>query len=311
VRSLQGGLAAGGLEVIGRREMEQRLNRARGLVGCETSPCLKRVAELLAVENLFLAWVEVFGSSSVLRVEGYGKNGQRHHRVEERCDVCTVAELCDKASQLGLRLAQATAKRISSERDRVREGQAHPTGPGAQASAEPLPQAGGSASGTTASSQGRAQDAATPGAKTSPASSPEMAEETPSLNENQAQEAHARQGMTAKSPSESQGPLPAPRRISPLDRLRGVALWKWGAVGASLVALSIGASLVAIDGDGTCTPKAPGAACARLYNTAAGGWTLTTLGLVGLVGSGISLSFDFAPEMRHRARAFLAYVGRF
>jgi hypothetical protein len=105
--SLSGGLAAAGLAVVPRQEVGTKLAAAPGLVGCETSTCLKRVAEILGVRRIIRAQLEIFGSSYVYRLEWLGADGRLRNRAEGRCDVCTVAELNEQVSQLAVRLARA------------------------------------------------------------------------------------------------------------------------------------------------------------------------------------------------------------
>jgi hypothetical protein len=112
-RSLAGGLAAAGLAVVSRAEIERRLAVAPGLVGCETSPCLKRVAQLLGVDRLVRAHVEVFGASYVFRVEDLGPDGTIRISLEGRCDVCTVVEINEQLSQAALRLVRTAVRPLA------------------------------------------------------------------------------------------------------------------------------------------------------------------------------------------------------
>jgi hypothetical protein len=231
--SLAGGLAAAGLAVVPRQEIGPRLAAAPGLVGCETSPCLKRVADLLGVRRIIRAQVEIFGSSYVYRLEYLGPDGKLRNRAEGRCDVCTVAEVNEQVSQLAVRLARA------------KEVAPPPPPP------PPAPTGG-------------ERPAATPSAP--PHASPV-------------------------------GPPPShdrPRRLAPV--------WKWAALGTSVVAIIVGASLAAVDGNGSCSPAVSGGTCPRVYDTGAAGWTLTAVGLAGLVGTGAWFWLD-RPAASRRAAA--------
>ena len=232
--SLAGGLAAAGLAVVPRKEIGPGLAAAPGLVGCETSTCLKRVADLLGVRRIIRAHVEIFGSSYVYRLDHVGPDGQVRQRAEGRCDVCTVAEVNEQVSQLAVRLVQSK--------------DAPPPEP---------PPAPDRASGERA--------AAIPAATPAPSA-----------------------------------PRPAPgddhrRRLAPF--------WKWTALGASVVAVVVGASLAALDGHGSCAPAVAGGACPRLYDTGAAGWTLTAVGLAGLVGTGVWFWLDRPSADGRRATA--------
>jgi hypothetical protein len=85
-----------------------------------------------------------------------------------------------------------------------------------------------------------------------------------------------------------------PRRLSPA--------WKWVALGGSLVAVVVGASLAGLDGHGSCS-RGDGGTCPRLYSTGAVGWTFTAVGLAGLVGTGAWFWLDRAPADGRRAAA--------
>jgi hypothetical protein len=90
-----------------------------------------------------------------------------------------------------------------------------------------------------------------------------------------------------------------------LQRGRSWPLWP-GIVagGAGLTALAIGIPLVAIDGNGTnCRgePRSDYRNCEDLYDTAAGGWVLTTMGLAGLTASGVLFYLHFTSKPDERA----------
>jgi hypothetical protein len=80
-------------------------------------------------------------------------------------------------------------------------------------------------------------------------------------------------------------------------------VWKWAALGGSLVALVVGASLAGIDGHGSCSPAVPGGTCPRLYSTGAAGWTLTAIGIAGLAGTGAWFWLDRPAAGGRRANA--------
>jgi hypothetical protein len=110
-RSIAGGMAAAGLAVVPRAEIERRLASTPGLVGCETSPCLGRVAELLQVSRIVRGRVEVFGSSYVFRLEQLAADAGALGSIDGRCDVCTIAEINEQLSRAAVRLARSVAPR--------------------------------------------------------------------------------------------------------------------------------------------------------------------------------------------------------
>ena len=66
-----------------------------------------------------------------------------------------------------------------------------------------------------------------------------------------------------------------------------------------VVGIAVGAPLIAIDGKGTnCVgdDKPNYANCADLYNTATGGWVLTSMGLAALAGSGVMFYLHFSSK---------------
>jgi hypothetical protein len=107
-------------------------------------------------------------------------------------------------------------------------------------------------------------------------------------------------------PVVDQPPGPAPKkRVWPL----------WPAILAAslgVVGIAVGAPLVAIDGSGTnCRgePREDLRNCQDLYATAAGGWTLTGMGLGSLAASGVLFYLHFSSKPREQPRA--ATVDRF
>ena len=63
-----------------------------------------------------------------------------------------------------------------------------------------------------------------------------------------------------------------------------------------VVGIAVGAPLVAIDGNPTCSSPDPRHSCANVYNTVGGGATMLTLGIAGVAASAVLFYFD------HRAR---------
>ncbi|HEY2746617.1 MAG TPA: hypothetical protein VGL86_18430 [Polyangia bacterium] len=63
-----------------------------------------------------------------------------------------------------------------------------------------------------------------------------------------------------------------------------------------VVGIAVGAPLVAIDGNPTCSSPNPRTSCPNVYNTVGGGATMLTLGIAGVAASAVLFYFD------HRAR---------
>jgi hypothetical protein len=87
---------------------------------------------------------------------------------------------------------------------------------------------------------------------------------------------------------------------------RGLAI---GSLALGVVGIAVGAPLVAIDGQPTCTPPAgqdPRKYCKDVYNTVGGGATLLTVGILGLAGSGVLFYFDY--RSRHQRPTTVSIV---
>jgi hypothetical protein len=98
--SLTGGLAAAGFEVVGDEEQTQRLRGVPGLAGCETAACLKRLGEVLGVKNALKGQIEMIGTSRYLTSLSLieTETGREIARVDDTCEVCTLAEANDAVS---------------------------------------------------------------------------------------------------------------------------------------------------------------------------------------------------------------------
>jgi hypothetical protein len=246
--------------------VEQQLTVARGLADCETSPCLRRAAELLRLKRLVLVQIEVFGSSYVFRLHQIGADGGSRISVQGRCDVCTLAEVNDQISQAALRLARTRPSPSEA---------AVPAGPAA-ATAGPYA-------------------ASTPPA--SPAS-PEPSAPAPRLREE-------------RTSAPRLASAPAPSVMSRSESPPSLRLWKWSSLGVAVALVTVGVVLIAVDGQGACTPDATGA-CPRVYDTATSGWVLTTTGIAALGAAGALFWFDRPAVPRGTGHAALVgWRGRF
>jgi hypothetical protein len=80
---------------------------------------------------------------------------------------------------------------------------------------------------------------------------------------------------------------------------RGLAI---GSLALGVVGIAIGAPLIAIDGQPTCSAPAgmdPKKFCKNVYNTAGGGGTMLAVGIVGLAGAGVLFYFDYRSRHQH------------
>jgi hypothetical protein len=91
------GLVREGIDVIDSTDVTKQLATARELEGCETSPCLKRLGELLAVRYLIRVKIGLAGNSYRMTVRLFSTEGAAPAALplaalSRACDVCTVNE---------------------------------------------------------------------------------------------------------------------------------------------------------------------------------------------------------------------------
>jgi hypothetical protein len=107
------GLVRGGIDLIDPSDVKKRLAVAPELLGCETSPCFKRMGEVLAVRLVLRVRVQVTGNSYKLTGRLFSTEGPTPAALplaaqSRACDVCTVGE----ARQQMIRLADGLRPRI-------------------------------------------------------------------------------------------------------------------------------------------------------------------------------------------------------
>jgi hypothetical protein len=107
------GLVRGGIDLIDPTDVKKRLAVAPELLGCETSPCFKRMAEVLAVRLVVRVRVQVTGNSYKMTGRLFSTEGPTPAALplaaqSRACDVCTVGE----ARAQMLRLADGLRARI-------------------------------------------------------------------------------------------------------------------------------------------------------------------------------------------------------
>jgi hypothetical protein len=107
------GLVRGGIDLIDPSDVKKRLAVAPELLGCETSPCFKRMAEVLAVRLVVRVRVQVTGNSYKITGRLFSTEGPTPAALplaaqSRACDVCTVGE----AREQMIRLADGLRARI-------------------------------------------------------------------------------------------------------------------------------------------------------------------------------------------------------
>jgi hypothetical protein len=109
------GLVREGIDVIDSTDVAKQLQRAPELEGCETSPCLKRLGELLAVRHMVRVKIGLAGNSYQMTVRLFSTEGATPAAVPivtlfRSCDVCTVHE----AREHMIRLAEGVRARLDA-----------------------------------------------------------------------------------------------------------------------------------------------------------------------------------------------------
>jgi hypothetical protein len=114
--SLIGGLKAGGFEVASELEMASAIAQRPGLQKCSTPACLHSLAELLGVKLMVKARVEQAGHNFIIGIELTDPIGGRPlGRVDDRCEVCTTAEVIEAVSNAARLLANNRAAFVAAE----------------------------------------------------------------------------------------------------------------------------------------------------------------------------------------------------
>jgi hypothetical protein len=107
------GLVREGIDVIDSTDVAKQLERVPELKGCETSPCLKRLGELMAVRFLLRVRIALAGNSYRMSVRMFSTEGAAPAALPvaalfRPCDVCTVTE----AREHMIRLADGIRARL-------------------------------------------------------------------------------------------------------------------------------------------------------------------------------------------------------
>lgn len=121
VKSVEGGLAAAGLKVVGLAAVTRTLSAEQGLAGCETSVCLQRIARLTRAALCARATVEKTGDAYRLEVTvSLGRTGQAVVTRERRCAPCNLNEATDTLARAAREAAAGTLEKNVLPRPRPR-----------------------------------------------------------------------------------------------------------------------------------------------------------------------------------------------
>jgi hypothetical protein len=114
--AVAGGLAASGAEVVDGVDTAKRI-RAKGLGGCDTSTCRIAIADATGARYLIRGSVEIMGRSYSVRLEMVdGATGGVVGIREDRCEICTEAEVYETASLTASALKAEIWKRAAAPR---------------------------------------------------------------------------------------------------------------------------------------------------------------------------------------------------
>jgi hypothetical protein len=110
-QNLSGGLASAGFEVVPDAEVAQAVQKSSGLAGCDTTACLKKLGEVLGVQRVVKANVELIGTARyVINLQLLTvADGQIAAKVEDTCEVCTLVEANDAISNAAAALQSQVA----------------------------------------------------------------------------------------------------------------------------------------------------------------------------------------------------------
>ncbi|MEK6608003.1 MAG: hypothetical protein AABZ30_10110 [Myxococcota bacterium] len=110
-RGVVGGFASGGGDPRDVEDVDRALAANPALAGCTTSPCLRRIGELVGAPLVVATQVEIVGSSYTFRLRlAETADGATRAAIEESCDVCTMAEASDALSRAAALLAKPVAR---------------------------------------------------------------------------------------------------------------------------------------------------------------------------------------------------------
>jgi hypothetical protein len=261
-KSLDGGLYAGGFDVIRRAEVEKKLRSAPELRGCASTTCLQRIGMLVGVEHFVRARIEAAGGgyTAELQLLGADAPGGVITRVERSCPVCTLAEANDMVSSAAAQLATGPGP----EQVRVHVS-SDPPGATVEIDGQP---AGTAPFEVTLAAGEHAFRATLDGRQ-------------PSLQ---------RLAVAARDDGGTPELLlrlaAAGAVVEPAVAAPRYRVWKWVAAASAAALITAGVVHIALDGDGTNCDGPSGAPCRDLYATMPTGILFSGLGLAAGGASG-------------------------
>lgn len=245
-KTVDAGLRASGLDVVGRDEVAAKLRNARSLVGCVSTTCLARIGNVVGAKRFLRARVEASGAAYTLELELLAADapGGLVERVERACPVCTLREVTDLAGKAAVDLVNGrTTAHVSIDTQP----------PGAQVTIDGA--VAGEAPVETDLDSGAHDFRATLPRGYRPADA-----------RRQLVPGERAEILLELAPEPIVPPPAAPRPVETESRY---GAWKWAAAGGAVALVAGGVALLALDGGGTdCGAGMP---CKRLYDTKAAG----------------------------------------
>jgi hypothetical protein len=108
-KSLDGGLAVAGYEVVPHDELMQKLKGNKELEGCFSTTCLERLTDLVGARRFVNARVDASGASYTIELQLLGADASSGivQRLEKSCPVCTITEANNAMSKTAAMLTGA------------------------------------------------------------------------------------------------------------------------------------------------------------------------------------------------------------
>ncbi len=105
------GLAAAGFAVVSSEEMTKALRGSNGLSGCTTPACVRQVGELTGANYIVQGSIETLGNSNYVFVVQLldTRDGQPTARIDDHCDVCSLADAKQALVNAAAELKRKTA----------------------------------------------------------------------------------------------------------------------------------------------------------------------------------------------------------
>lgn len=251
------GLFAEGLTVTNLEQTLELLKETPELIGCSSSACLERIAEVLNAQRFVRAIVTASGANYELKLELLIASEEQTvvNSVADSCAVCTISELNTLAADAARKLLLPNTEQLLAVRIATDPPGASITIDGIEAGDSPL---------DTTLKIGLHEVVATMDGHTSSERSIEV---------------------QADGSEQQRFELVLPKLMVVDTKPADYGVIKWGALGGSGALLILGGILVAIDGDPSCSDSSDNS-CPKLRDTMTGGIISISGGILAGAASG-------------------------